>query len=164
MPIRFLILKIVGDGPERQVLEEQLNRYPAEVGQSVKWLGAIPNSQIPEVLSTFHIAVAPYPDIPGFYFSPLKVLEYMAGGLPVIASRIGQIPSLVRHNQHGLLVKPGCERELKQSISYLCSDQDLRTRLGRTAQKYVQDNHTWHHVVDRVLTSLPASVAACEAC
>ncbi len=109
-----VVLRIVGDGPQRQRLRDFLQQYPDTVQKSVQWLDAIPNSLIPQVLSTFDIAVAPYPELPDFYFSPLKILEYMAAGLPIVASRIGQIPTLVDHESTGLLVKPGCPQSLSR--------------------------------------------------
>ena len=93
------VLKIVGDGPQREQLEQRLARHPAQVRQAVYWLGAVPNAEMPRILSTMDIAVAPYPQIQDFYFSPLKILEYMAAGLPVVASRIGQIPLLIEHEE-----------------------------------------------------------------
>jgi glycosyltransferase involved in cell wall biosynthesis len=149
-----VVLKIVGDGPQRESLRDQSLAFSSDVQQAVDWLGAIPNSQIPAVLSTFDVAVAPYPDLQDFYFSPLKILEYMAAGLPVVASRLGQIATLIDHGISGMLVKPGCPVDLAESLSTLCDDPRLRSRLGGAARQDVEMNHTWQSVVDRILTTV----------
>ncbi|MEM1009821.1 MAG: glycosyltransferase, partial [Myxococcota bacterium] len=69
--------------------------------------GAVPPEQIPGLLATMDTAVAPYPTNLDFYFSPLKVVEYMAAGLPVVVSRIGQLIDLVDDDITGLLAEGG---------------------------------------------------------
>ena len=81
--------------------------------------GALPHDQIPSVLKTWDVAVAPYPVIPNFYFSPLKIFEYMAAGLPVVASSIGQIKNLVQNESNGLLCSPGNINDLTAALHFL---------------------------------------------
>src|SRR5262249_36909852 len=78
---------IVGDGPQRAHLQAEL----AECGlqEAVHLVGAVEPAEVPGLLASMDVAVAPYPPLENFYFSPLKVYEYMAAGLPVVASRIG---------------------------------------------------------------------------
>lgn len=155
-------LKIVGAGPEAENLKEQLSQLPADVQQSVQWLGAIPNAEMPDVLATFDVAVAPYPDLKDFYFSPLKIFEYMAAGCAVVASDIGQIPSLISQDQTGVLVKPGCQEELAAALKKLCSDGQSRQRLGLAARTRVEQNHSWNSVVDRIQAIVAESKPQCE--
>ncbi len=147
-------LKIVGDGPEREKLEERLHRFSLAIAESVEWTGAIANCEVPQTLRDFDIAVAPYPDLQDFYFSPLKILEYMAAGLPIVASNIGQIPTLIQDIQTGFLVKSGCERDLAEKILQLCDDSGQRTQLGDAARHKAVENHTWQHVVSRIMASI----------
>ncbi len=122
--------------------------------RSVTWTGAIPNSQMPQVLETFDVAVAPYPAIDNFYFSPLKILEYMAAGLPIVASRIGQIPELIDHGRTGMLVEPGNLSELSATVEQLCDNETLRRKLGRAARTEVESKFTWDRAVDRILKTV----------
>src|SRR5829696_4505234 len=98
-------LLIVGHGPEKEQLDRDIGAR--NLGSRVHFTGAIPPESVPEMLASMDIAVAPYPPLTQFYFSPLKLYEYMAAGLPIVASRIGQIEEVIEHGQTGMLVPPG---------------------------------------------------------
>jgi glycosyltransferase involved in cell wall biosynthesis len=109
------------------------------------------------------VAVAPYPALDGFYFSPIKILEYMAAGLPVVASAIGQVKALVRHGDTGWLFEPGDAAGLAEALLHLHDEPRLRTRLGYTARTYVAGQCTWQRVLDRVLRLPGVSLERAEA-
>lgn len=157
-----LKLKIVGEGPERSRLVERVAGCSLDVKRAITFIGAVPNEDIPATLSTFDIAVAPYPDLQDFYFSPLKVLEYMAAGLPVIASDIGQIPRLIRAGQTGVLVPAGCTASLAAALVSLSHDAELRSRLGSAAARQARMEFTWEKVVDRILATVSESASVPE--
>lgn len=75
---------------------------------------------------------------------PHVVLEAMARGVPVVATNVGGIPTVVRHGENGLLVKVGSEDDLAQAIFSLLDDAELRKRLVlgglETAGRYVLDD------------------------
>lgn len=142
-------LLIVGDGPERSPLEEQLRAGGADAAAILT--GAVAPAQIPGLLASMNVAVAPYPQTSTFYFSPLKVYEYMAAGLPVVASRIGQLSGLIEHDLNGLLCSPGNAGELAQALARLYREPALGLRLGRAARETVARDHTWSAVVTRLL-------------
>jgi len=87
-----------------------------------------------------------------FYFSPLKVYEYMAAGVPVVASAIGQLRDLIQPEINGILISPGDPAALAQALERLLNEPALRTRLGREARKTVLAHYTWHAIVCRILT------------
>ncbi len=147
-----LKLVLIGDGPQREELEALARRF--DIGDSVEFTGAVLPEEIPEHLSRVHVAVAPYPELEGFYFSPLKVLEYMAAGCGVIASDIGQIRGLIRDKENGLLVRPGSVSDLTRAILLCCDEKPLCGTLGRQARIDVTGGHTWKHVLDRTLCGL----------
>jgi glycosyltransferase involved in cell wall biosynthesis len=98
------------------------------------------------------VAVAPYPNHADFYFSPLKVYEYMAAGLPVVASEIGQLATLIEHDRTGLLCEPGDPVALADAIERLRQQPQLRAQLGREARETMLREHSWDAVVQRIVT------------
>lgn len=142
-------LLIVGDGPERDRVVQQLCEQGLFPFTTLP--GAVSPESIPGWLAKMDVGVAPYPDDPDFYFSPLKVMEYMAAGLPVVASRVGQLEQLIAPERTGLLGRPACSRALADHLLRLAEDPDLRTRLGAAAQDYVAAHHQWSSVLSRTL-------------
>ena len=143
-----LELTLCGDGPDRHLLEQCAEDLG--VADRVHFLGAVSPSDIPLVLGCFDIAVAPYPE-GDHYFSPLKVYEYMAAGLPIVASAIGEIPALLEEGECGMLVPPGDVDALAASLDRLASDAELRRMLGHRARRSARAKHDWQVRVDRVL-------------
>ena len=94
------------------------------------------------------VAVAPYPPNPFFYFCPLKVVEYMAAGLPVVASAQGDVPVLV--GNAGVLVPPGDQRALDDAVDRLLRSPEERTRLGRAARRRALACFTWERVAESI--------------
>jgi glycosyltransferase involved in cell wall biosynthesis len=97
------------------------------------------------------VAVAPDPNLPDFYFSPLKVFEYMAAGRAVAASRIGQLADLIQDGVNGVLCPAGDPSGLAEAVDRLCGDSGMRARLGQAARATVLRDHTWNGVVRRIL-------------
>jgi glycosyltransferase involved in cell wall biosynthesis len=105
--------------------------------------GNVPYGSIPEYISAMDIAVAPYPDIENFYFSPLKIFEYMAMRKPVIASGIGQIRDIIVHRHNGYLVEPGDVRELAAGIIELADNTELCREIAKNARQTIEQNYSW---------------------
>ncbi len=141
-------LLIVGDGPERDNLGASLS---SDVRQATHFTGAVSPSEVPGLLASMDVGVAPYPEQPDFYFSPLKLYEYMAAGLPIVASRIGQVAELIRHEWNGLLCPPGDSAGLAAALDRVRTDRALGARMGRIARECVVREHTWDAVVQRIL-------------
>ena len=141
-------LRIIGDGPERAALEEQA----AGLGIEVDFRGAVAPADMPEQLAGSAIGVAPYPDLGGEqqqYFSPLKVYEYLAAGLPVVASAVGQLPQIL--GELGTLVPPSDPAALAAAIDTLAADPVLRGKLGWRGRVQAEEKHSWAGAVDRIL-------------
>jgi glycosyltransferase involved in cell wall biosynthesis len=146
-------LLIVGDGPERAACEERASALGLDA--SLIFTGAVPAEQVPGLLAAIDIAVAPYPPSAGFYFSPLKVYEYMAAGRAVVASRIGQIDGLIEDGVTGRLYPPGDQGALIEVLDQLARSPDERARLGAAARAKVSAEHTWRSVAQRILERVP---------
>ena len=147
-------LRIVGDGPQREALTEQAARLG--VSDRVDLVGAVAPEDMPGELAAMDVAVAPYPRLPDFYFSPLKIYEYLAAGLPVVASDIGPCSDILDGGGLGVLVAPGDATELAAVLAGLRSDAGLRTELGQAGRRAAVTRHDWSLVVSRILTTLPS--------
>ncbi len=141
-------LLIVGDGPERDRLQAEVITRGLQA--ATVFTGPVSASEVPGLLGSMDAAVAPYPLLERFYFSPLKVYEYMAAARPVVASAIGQLRKVIKSGKNGLLVPPGDAAALAAALWSLKSDPALRARLGRNARALVLKSHTWDAVVARV--------------
>jgi glycosyltransferase involved in cell wall biosynthesis len=149
-------LVIVGDGP----LREGLTRGLIERGlrEQAVFTGALPHDEVPAVIRQFDIALAPYPAFDhAFYFSPLKLFEYMACGVPVVAANCGQIADVIRDGETGLLHAPGELDALVAACDRLLDNAKLRFALGQSAAAHVRGSYTWTHNARRV-TELAASL------
>lgn len=147
--------RIIGDGPGRPDLE----RLAAQLGVDTEFTGAVLPESVPRLLHECDAAAAPYPQPePGqdHYFSPLKVYEYLAAGLPVIATSVGQIPSIIEQERTGLMVPAGDPAAFAAALNRLAADPALRERLGTQARAAAVEHHSW----DGVLSLITAALAS----
>lgn len=142
-------LLLVGDGPERSNIELEIARLG--LTDVVTLTGAVTPEEIPSLLASMDVAVAPYPPLRDFYFSPLKVYEYMAAGCAIVASAVGQIDEVLKSGQTALLCPPGAVAVFASAFRTLHDCPELGNRLGRNARDAVAAHHTWESVVRRIL-------------
>lgn len=128
-------LRIAGDGPLRSHLEQRCRHLGIE--GSVEFLGAVPD--VWDILARAGLAVFPSLTEP----QGIAVLEAMAAGCPVIASRVGGIPEMVDHGRNGHLVPPADAPALADAMLRLHGDDQLRARYRdeglRTAGQWRMD-------------------------
>lgn len=133
----------IGDGPKLPTV-----RAEAIGLDNVLFAGAIPHEQMPAALASTHIGVAPFDIVAhkplslGFYWSPLKIFEYMAAGLPVVAPAVARIPQLVEHGREGLLYDPSVPGALAGALEQL-ADAPLRETLGAAARARAVREYSW---------------------
>lgn len=143
-------LRIIGDGPEA----EPLHTLARQLAVDVEFTGALAPERIPAALAECSIAVAPYPATDREeqqYFSPLKIFEYCAAGLAVVASRVGQIPHILKDQSTGILVEPSNPTALRDALDTLAADPDLRHTLAAAARQDAVDSHSWDSVLTKIL-------------
>ena len=134
-------LVFVGEGPQRTALEEEAKRL--NLSHRVLFTGAVAYQDIPKMLSDMDVLVAPYPDLKDFYFSPIKIFEYMASGRPIVASNVGQVAEILKNEATALLVPPGDPEALASALMRLERNRELGTKLGSNAQQEARSCHTW---------------------
>lgn len=137
-----LRLVVVGNGSLRSDLERDF----ADRGLTphVTFTGSLPHEQVAGVIRQFDAALAPYPRLEHtFYFSPLKLFEYMACGVPVVAAELGQIGEVVRDGETGVLYPPGELDAFVDACDRLLADPPMQRRLGAAAAELVRSTYTW---------------------
>jgi glycosyltransferase involved in cell wall biosynthesis len=153
-----LRLVVVGDGRGREELAREIEAR----GLAAKAVltGPVPHEEVPALVREFDVAVAPYQRTDhDFYFSPLKLFEYMGCAAPIAAPRLGQIEEVVRDGETGLLYSPSDPDALASACDRLLSDLDLARRLGRAAALEVRRKYTWDHNAARVTQIAEALIA-----
>ena len=153
-----------GGGPGAEALRERC--LALGCGQRVTFLGSLPHEKMPGVVAAMDVLVAPYPAVDCFYFSPVKLFEYMACGRAVVAARLGQIAEVVEHEANGLLYNAASAQDFVDKIVALVRDPGKRSLLGAQARRTIERQYTWdHHArsLARVLESaIEAKSAACH--
>ncbi|MCK6581257.1 MAG: glycosyltransferase family 4 protein [Anaerolineae bacterium] len=129
---------MVGDGKERVNLE----RHAQEIGlTNVTFTGALPKSEMPNVLAASDVCVATLMNIPMFKTTyPNKVFDYMAAGRPTILGIDGVIREVVEASKGGIFVNPGSSEELAKAVQMLYDDRDRARAMGRAARSHVVEH------------------------
>jgi starch synthase len=140
---RFLL---IGDGPERAAAEQLAAAWPGRFS----FTGAVAYDQVPRLLAGASVGVAPFTTAPhpalraaGFFWSPLKVYEYMAAGLPVVTADIHPLNQVIRDGQEGTLFAEGNVASLAAAIARLLDDPAAARALGRRARARVIERYSW---------------------
>jgi len=133
----------VGDGPELARAVRAARRL-----DGVTFLGEVAHEEMPGLLAAADIGIAPFdlaahrPLALGFYWSPLKVFEYMASGLPVVAPSIDRLQKIVGNGEEGILYDAGDPEGLPRALRQLL-DPGRRKVLGRTARARAVRDFSW---------------------
>jgi glycosyltransferase involved in cell wall biosynthesis len=150
-PVR---LRLVGRGRKRQrkQLEKQLRK--AGLADHISIEPAVPHDQVPALIAQADVCVAPlgYNDrnvTQGC--CPLKLLEYMASGRPIVASNLPVVRELVCPGSEALLFNPDDPEDLARQILTLLDDSDLAAQLGANAAARAQHCFTWQIAQTRLL-------------
>ncbi len=139
-------LVIVGEGPYLNSLKKIANRL--NVTDKVIFIGKISNQALPNYYNAADIVVNPSIAIES---AGLVVLESLSTGKPVVASKIGGIPSAIEHLKNGILIEPGNTHELNESILELLKNKELANNLGTNARKKVMEKFSLDRMIEQTL-------------
>ncbi|MCC7104090.1 MAG: glycosyltransferase family 4 protein, partial [Chloroflexi bacterium] len=145
-------LEIVG-GMQQDAQRERLRQLADElgVGDRVEFLGPVPYAEVPRYLARADAALLPLAAGPEAreFTSPLKLFDYLAAGLPVIAADFPTIREIVRDGENGLLFRPGDEASLAGALGRLSAEPELASSLRREALTTARD-FTWQRRAQRL--------------
>lgn len=133
-----LHLVLVGDGPGRERTRAAARRAGLE--GRISELGPVDPALVPRLTAAFDIGALPGTNR---YGHPMKLLEYAAAGLPVVAADLPPVRDVLRDGETGLLVPPGDAAALAAAIRRLTADPELRRRLGRSARARITESSSW---------------------
>jgi glycosyltransferase involved in cell wall biosynthesis len=139
---------VVGDGEMRSRTEMAFEERG--LADAAVFTGAVPHDDVPKLIRCLDVGLAPYPEPEHtFYFSPLKLFEYMACGVPVVAARIGQIADVVEDGVTGLMHEPGDVAAIVSACCSLLDDPTRAARIGAAAAE-AGASFTWDANAARV--------------
>ena len=122
--------------------------------------GFVRNHLLNTYYEHFHLVLLPYQKQvmladdsrdTGRWMSPLKVFEYMAYGLPIIASDLPVLREILEHERNALLVEPRDLAAWEKALRRLLHDRSLRMRLGRTAKTTFLQEYTWEQRAQKIV-------------
>ncbi|MCC6173799.1 MAG: glycosyltransferase family 4 protein [Chloroflexi bacterium] len=127
----------------------------------VEFGGFVPHAQVRARIAGAGVAVVPLPDnlMARYFTSPLKVFDYMAAGVPIVASDLPSLREVLVDGDTALLVPPGDPGALAAAIRRLMVSPGLADRLRRTAFEQVRD-YSWDARAARIIEALAVLVGA----
>lgn len=137
-------VRIAGKGSKRAELEAQAAELG--VGERVRFVGHV--SDMPEFYRGLDVFVLPSVSTEGL---PLVVLESMAMGTPVVATRLAGAPEVIDDGETGLLAPPGDAEALADALGRLAGDEELRKELGAAGAAHVRERFTVERVAREVV-------------
>ena len=146
------VLCMVGDGPDRERLEQLA--HDLGIARSTYFVGY--QEDVAGYYRLFDAFLLPSVN----EGTPVSAIEALASGTPVVATRVGGVPDVVRDGSDGFLVEPGDTDAAAERLAELALDPDLRARLGESGRAYVRTRYSVDRLVDDVDRLYRALLAA----
>ncbi len=139
------VFHLAGDGALKTSLEAQTQALG--LSRCVRFYGHLAPKQVSELYQAADIFLLSSL----WEGSPNVLLEAMAHGVACVATRVGGVPFILRHEETGLLVPPGDVQTLANAIRRLLVDSDLRQRLGQAARAHIEANFSFSKHLEHLL-------------
>jgi len=123
-----------------------------ESNSNIKYIGRVPYYDMPGIMASCNVGLCLYNEInfyDKFYFSPLKLFDYMASGLPIIGNNLGQIKVVIEENENGLLVN-GDVDDIIEKVIYLKQNEDIAATMGNKGREAIINKYNWQRVVSEI--------------
>lgn len=135
-------LCMVGDGPDRDALERRA--YDLGIAKDVLFLGY--QEEVAPYYAAFDALILPSAN----EGTPVSVIEALAAAKPVVATRVGGVPDVVREGIDGFLVEPGDTEAMADRLARLAGDPELRRRMGESGRERVRSRYSVDRLLDDV--------------
>jgi len=144
--IRF---HIIGDCQDK-ALQERIKS-----NTRVIWHGRVAWTELHKYYTQSHVGLAVYQPIPSFQYCPgensVKIIEYMAAGIPTICSNFPGLKTFVEEAGYGLTVQPDNPEEISEKINYLYNHPELRKQLGQNGRNAFAMKYNWEQHEGKLL-------------
>jgi len=147
LPVHFVL---IGSGEDELNIQRLIDKLALE--SHVTRIPNLPHEQIAKHVNLIDVALMTYPAMEFFYFSPLKMYEYLAAGIPIVSSRLGQIETTLENLSFGSLVTPGDVNGFAEAIKPLVLDTHHRHLVSEEARQWAVDNCSWTKNASTVLS------------
>lgn len=147
-------LVMIGDGSDLDDTKKIATSLGIE--DKVVFTGTLPPENYANILASCHIGLSPY--CGWREFSGLKLFDYKAAGLAVIASGQNGQPQTIVHNKTGLIVPPCDEKALTNAMKLLARDCNFTAALGQQARFEAEAKHTWRNSAQNIINIINQSV------
>ena len=143
-------LLLVGDGAMMTTLR-QMARF-LQIEEIITFIGRVSHDEVQDYYSLIDIAPLPRK---GYrvceLVSPLKPFEAMSSGKVVITSKVKALAEIIDHEKTGLIFETGNSLDLAEKLESVILDNELRNLLGENARKWIEENHSWEVISERVV-------------
>lgn len=138
-------LMIIGDGEN----EKNLKNLSVNLGveEKIDFIGKVPNDKIPVYMKAADVFVLPSLS-EGF---PVTLLEAMAAGLPILATKVGGIPEIIKDEENGFLVQPANSSDIAKKVIDLLADKE-KMEIMKQNNKEKAKNYDWDAIVKQLVT------------
>jgi len=136
----------VGDGPYRDNVLPILEKY-----DNFKWLGVL---EYPDKIRDFLTEIDVYALLSGIDMAPLTLLEAQLMKKPVIATKVGGIPELMKDGETGFLIEKGDSEKFIEYLKIIFNDQTSSQNMGESGRKYVMENFSWEIIAKKFMDNV----------
>jgi glycosyltransferase involved in cell wall biosynthesis len=136
------VLCMVGDGPDRDAVEQRA--HDLDIVRHCLFVGY--QDEVAPYYAAFDALILPSAN----EGTPVSAIEALAGGRPVVATRVGGVPDVVRDGVDGYLVEPGDVDAMADRLAELARDSELRARMGAAGRERVLERYSVERLLDDV--------------
>ena len=136
-------LLIVGDREDRNNLENLVKKL--NLNKYVTFIGMVPNEAVPEYMVAADVFVLPSLS-EGF---PTVIVEAMASGIPIVATKVGGVPEIIKDGENGFLVEPMNSEEIAEKVLLLLNNDELRKRISEKNKEEVK-KYNWESIAEKL--------------
>ncbi len=145
---------MIGDGTQRTDLEN----FAAQTEGRICVMPPVNHTQVPEILGNAHIGVLPFPDEEKFRVSsPIKLFEYMAAGLPILATRISCHTDVIENGDYAFWAENSDEESLTHALSLAWQRSECLSEMGQRSFS-ASINWTWRESANKLKSALELGI------